>query len=61
MNINTVRVFVNDEGIFGNPVGIMLDEGKRIDIKERQRITTESGYSECVFINDLKTSNIIHS
>lgn len=62
MNINTVRVFVNDEGNFGNPVGIMLDEGRKIDIKERQKIAKQSGYSECVFINDLKTSDVsIHN
>lgn len=58
LNIHTVRVFVDQNGKFGNPVGIILDEGNKIDKKERQRIVTKLGYSESVFINNLNSGNV---
>ncbi len=58
IKIHTLRVFVDEQGNFGNPVGVILDEGNRIDKKERQRITTELGFSESVFINNLDTGNV---
>lgn len=58
IKIHTLRVFVDEKGNFGNPVGIILDEGKKIDSKERQQIATKLGYSESVFINNLSLSSV---
>lgn len=58
IKVHTLRVFVDEDGKFGNPVGVILDEGKEIDSKERQRIATKLGYSESVFINDFNTGNV---
>ncbi len=58
IKIHTLRVFVNQDNKFGNPVGVILDEGNGIDTKERQRIATQLGYSESVFINNLDAGNV---
>lgn len=58
IKVYTLRVFVNGDGKFGNPVGVILDEGEKIDSKERQRIATRLGFSESVFINKLETGNV---
>ncbi|MBI5620582.1 PhzF family phenazine biosynthesis protein [Candidatus Gottesmanbacteria bacterium] len=58
IKIHTLRVFVDEKGNFGNPVGVILDEKNQIDKKERQRITTGLGFSESVFINDLRIGDV---
>lgn len=58
IKIYILRVFVDEVCKFGNPVGVILDEGKKIDSKERQRIATRLGFSESVFINELETGNV---
>lgn len=58
IKVHTLRVFVDDNGEFGNPVGVILDEGKKIDSKKRQQIATQLGFSETVFINDFNTGNV---
>ncbi|MBI5614554.1 PhzF family phenazine biosynthesis protein [Candidatus Gottesmanbacteria bacterium] len=56
--IHTVRVFVDENNKFGNPVGIIVDEEQKIDATERQRIATGLGYSESVFINTLNPAAV---
>jgi predicted PhzF superfamily epimerase YddE/YHI9 len=51
--IHTIRVFVDEHDKFGNPVGVIVDTEKKIEVVERQRIATRLGYSESVFINTL--------
>ena len=58
IKIHTLRVFVDEKGKFGNPVGVILDEGKKIATKERQQIATMLGYSESVFINDVSVGSV---
>lgn len=58
IKIHTLRVFVDAKGNFGNPVGVILDEGNQVDKKERQQISTMLGFSESVFINDSFTGNV---
>lgn len=58
IKIHTLCVFVDEKGKFGNPVGVILDDGKKIAIKERQQIATTLGYSESVFINNLSLGNV---
>lgn len=56
--MDIIKVFVNEKGEFGNPVGIIVDEGKKFTQQERQEKATKSGLSEIVFINNIKNNNI---
>lgn len=56
--IHILRVFVNNEKLFGNPVGIILDEKQEIPAADRQRIATNLGFSESVFINNINTGTV---
>lgn len=51
-SISTIRVFVDKWNQFGSPLGIVMDEEKKLSQTERQRIATELNYSETVFIDD---------
>lgn len=56
--MKVLRVFVSKNGEFGNPVGIVVDEERKIDKTERQKITAKTGFSECVFINNLSSGGV---
>ena len=58
VKVHVFRVFVNKENRFGNPVGIILDEKKEISLQDRQVISTKLGFSESIFINDLRSGNV---
>lgn len=49
--LHVLRVFVNEDGEWGNPLGVFLD-GKRVPGDERQGIAAELGFSETVFLDD---------
>ncbi len=49
----TLRVFINDNGDYGNPVGIIVDLENKLTKEERQTLSTTIGFSESVFINQL--------
>jgi predicted PhzF superfamily epimerase YddE/YHI9 len=49
--LHVLRVFVNDEGEWGNPLGVFL-EGGQVQESERQGVATELGFSETVFLDD---------
>lgn len=49
----TLKVFTNEKGEFGNPVGIIFDTEAKLSKEKRQEIATGSGYSEIVFIDNL--------
>jgi predicted PhzF superfamily epimerase YddE/YHI9 len=53
--LHVLRVFLNDEGEWGNPLGVFLD-GLQVHAAERQRVAAELGFSETVFVDD-PTSN----
>src|ERR1700736_2729111 len=48
-DVAVVRVFTNEEGNFGNPLGIV--DASTVTPSDRQRIATELGYSETVFVD----------
>lgn len=50
-SLHVLRVFVNDEGEWGNPLGVFLD-GVPVPEGERQGIAAELGFSETVFVED---------
>jgi predicted PhzF superfamily epimerase YddE/YHI9 len=49
--LHVLRVFLNDEGEFGNHLGVFL-EGAEVPADRRQAIATELNYSETVFVDD---------
>jgi predicted PhzF superfamily epimerase YddE/YHI9 len=48
--LHVLRVFVNEDGEWGNPLGVFLD-GAAVE-GERQRVAAELGFSETVFLDD---------
>lgn len=49
--LHVLRVFVNEDGEWGNPLGVFL-EGRQVPEPERQRVAAELGFSETVFVDD---------
>ena len=49
--LHVLRVFVNEEGEWGNPLGVFLD-GASIPASERQGMAAGLGFSETVFVED---------
>ena len=49
--LQVLRVFTNDEGEWGNQLGVFLD-GAEVPAGERQRVAAELGFSETVFVDD---------
>lgn len=56
--MQTLKVFTNDEGEFGNPVGVVVDIEQKINSSDRQMIATDSGYSEIVFVDNVKDGHV---
>lgn len=50
VRIHVLRVFVDERGGFGNPLGVVFDAAGLGPV-ERQRIATELGFSETVFVD----------
>jgi predicted PhzF superfamily epimerase YddE/YHI9 len=48
---HVLRVFVNEDGEWGNPLGVFLDGGQ-VPERERQAVAAELGFSETVFVDD---------
>jgi predicted PhzF superfamily epimerase YddE/YHI9 len=55
--LHVLRVFVNEEGEFGNPLGVFLD-GAEVPTERRQPIATDLDYSETVFVDDRASGEI---
>jgi len=55
--LHVLRVFVNEDGEWGNPLGVFLD-GDLVPVSVRQSIAAELGFSETVFVDDLDTGQI---
>lgn len=49
-----VNVFTDESGAHGKPLGVFLD-GATVAPADRQRVATELGYSETVFVDDVAT------
>lgn len=56
--MNILKVFTNEKGEYGNSVGIIIDTDNKIDKNEHQKMATDSGFSEIVFINNLENKEI---
>jgi predicted PhzF superfamily epimerase YddE/YHI9 len=49
IDVTVLRVFTDSDGNFGNPLGVV--DAATVPAGERQRIATELGYSETIFID----------
>ncbi len=49
IDVTVLRVFTDADGRFGNPLGVV--DASTVDPGDRQRIATELGYSETIFID----------
>jgi predicted PhzF superfamily epimerase YddE/YHI9 len=49
--LHVLRVFVNEEGEWGNRLGVFLD-GSEVSERTRQGVAAELGFSETVFVED---------
>jgi predicted PhzF superfamily epimerase YddE/YHI9 len=54
---HVLRVFVNEDGEWGNPLGVFLDGGA-VPEGERQAVAAELGFSETVFVDDRATGRM---
>jgi predicted PhzF superfamily epimerase YddE/YHI9 len=50
-SLHVLRVFVNEDGEWGNPLAVFL-EGERVAEPDRQSVAAELGFSETVFVDD---------
>lgn len=55
--LHVLRVFVNEDGEWGNPLGVFLDGGA-VPESERQRVAAELGFSETVYVEDAGSGRI---
>lgn len=55
--LHVLKVFVGDEGVGGNLLGVFLDGGD-VPESERQRVAADLGFSETVFVNDPETGEL---
>jgi predicted PhzF superfamily epimerase YddE/YHI9 len=51
-------VFCDEKGHHGDKHGIIIDEEQKIHSDERQKIATDLGYAETIFINDIDAASI---
>lgn len=49
IDVTVLRVFTDQDGNFGNPLGVV--DASQAEPSERQRIATQLGYSETIFID----------
>ena len=49
--LHVLRVFTDEAGEWGNPLGVFLD-GSGVPAGRRQAVAAELGYSETVFVDD---------
>jgi len=49
--LHVLRVFVNEDGEWGNPLGVFLD-GHEVPEEKRQSVAAALGFSETVFVED---------
>jgi predicted PhzF superfamily epimerase YddE/YHI9 len=49
IEVTVLRVFTDADGNFGNPLGVV--DARAVPSSERQRLATELGYSETIFVD----------
>jgi predicted PhzF superfamily epimerase YddE/YHI9 len=49
IDVTVLRVFTDPDGNYGNPLGVV--DATQVDPADRQRLATELGYSETIFVD----------
>lgn len=57
LSLHVLRVFVNEDGEWGNPLGVLLDGGEVAEDR-RAALAAEVGFSETVFVDDRPAGRI---
>ncbi len=55
--LHVLRVFTNEDGEWGNPLGVFLD-GDQVPGGSRQAVAADLGFSETVFVDDREAGRI---
>ena len=55
--LTVLRVFTGADGAGGNPLGVFLD-GAAVPPRHRQRVATDLGFSETVFVDDAGSGRV---
>lgn len=55
--LHVLRVFTDDAGAGGNPLGVFLD-GAAVPADRRQQVAAELGFSETVYVDDTATARL---
>lgn len=58
VEVNNIRAFVDKDGKFGNPTGIIVDVKQDLTLIDRQQIATKLHFTDTVFINNLETIDV---
>lgn len=51
IKVNILKVFVDENGKFGNPVGVVINDNNKLSDEHKQKIAYELNFSETVFID----------
>lgn len=57
-HVHRFRVFTDQDGAYGDEATVVVDEGQKLSVTERQALARELGTGETVFINDASTTDI---
>lgn len=58
VKIDVLRVFTDENGKFGDTATVVVDEGRKISISQREKLAGELDTGETVFINDVESNEI---
>ncbi|WP_067966721.1 PhzF family phenazine biosynthesis protein [Mycolicibacter icosiumassiliensis] len=58
MQVEVLRVFVDERGDYGNPLGVVLDGASVPEPAQRQQLAATLGFSETIFIDDAESGRL---
>lgn len=58
VGVEVLRVFTDDQGCYGNPLGVVIDGAAVSDPQERQKLAAALGFSETIFVDDVEHGRI---
>lgn len=58
MQVEVLRVFTDERGDYGNPLGLVLDGGSIPETVQRQQLAATLGFSETIFIDDAERGRL---
>ena len=58
VTVEVLRVFTDDNGAHGNPLGVVLHGATVPDEQQRQKLAADLAFSETIFIDDIEHSRL---